>query len=282
MSFKYDVAFSRDIGLLTREEQEKLKDVRIAIAGMGGVGSNHLISLIRQGFEKFHISDYDVYELKNLNRQYGARYDTVGKKKAEVMKNEAMKINPEVEIKVFGKITKDNVDEFLTGVDVFIDGLDFFEIDVRRMVFNKAKELGIVGFTVGPIGFGFSAITFSPDGMGFDEYFNINDNMDFNEKIMHFSIGLSPKLLARKYMKDIHIKDRKGPSSIVGINLCASYAVMNVLRIVLNKSKVLYAPYYEQFDHYRRKYVVGKLMFGNKGLVQRMKIYYARKFIIKD
>jgi len=78
-------AFTRNIGLVTIEEQERLRDFTIAIPGMGGVGGANLISLVRQGFEKFKIADLDVYELKNFNRQYGARTDTLGKEKVVVM-----------------------------------------------------------------------------------------------------------------------------------------------------------------------------------------------------
>ena len=77
--FNRDEAFTRNIGLLTIEEQERLRDFTIAIPGMGGVGGANLISLVRQGFEKFRIADLDVYELKNFNRQYGARIDTLDK-----------------------------------------------------------------------------------------------------------------------------------------------------------------------------------------------------------
>ena len=62
-------AFSRNIGPLTQAEQDKLANVRVAIPGMGGVGSLHLITLARTGVGKFHIADFDVFEPANVNRQ---------------------------------------------------------------------------------------------------------------------------------------------------------------------------------------------------------------------
>ena len=59
--FNRDEAFTRNIGLLTIEEQERLRDFTIAIPGMGGVGGANLISLVRQGFEIFKIADLVVY-----------------------------------------------------------------------------------------------------------------------------------------------------------------------------------------------------------------------------
>ncbi len=92
--YSYDEAYSRNEGLLTLEEQQKLRDFTIVIPGMGGVGGSHLITLVRQGFEKFRIADFDVFEVKNFNRQYGARLDTIWRNKTEVMKEEALKFNP--------------------------------------------------------------------------------------------------------------------------------------------------------------------------------------------
>ena len=57
-AFDYDVAYSRNIGWVTEEEQQTLKSKRIAIAGMGGVGGEHLLTLIRLGITKFNLSDF--------------------------------------------------------------------------------------------------------------------------------------------------------------------------------------------------------------------------------
>ncbi len=55
-------AFSRNIGLLTEAEQEKLANATVAIPGMGGVGGIHLITMVRTGIGRFHIADFDTFE----------------------------------------------------------------------------------------------------------------------------------------------------------------------------------------------------------------------------
>ncbi|MEE9543206.1 MAG: ThiF family adenylyltransferase, partial [Thermodesulfobacteriota bacterium] len=151
----YKEAFKRNIGLFTEEEQERLKQSRAAVAGLGGVGGVHLITLARMGIGKFHIADLDTFETANINRQYGAKSDTLGKEKTEVMREAVLSINPEADITSFPQgVTEDNIDGFLEGVDVVLDGIDFFEIDARRLLFNKARERGITTITSGPIGFG--------------------------------------------------------------------------------------------------------------------------------
>ncbi|MFZ2293610.1 MAG: ThiF family adenylyltransferase, partial [Polaromonas sp.] len=72
ITFDYDRAFSRNIGWVTQAEQEKLKRSRIAIAGLGGVGGGHLLTLARLGISNFNIADFDDFDVHNLNRQAGA------------------------------------------------------------------------------------------------------------------------------------------------------------------------------------------------------------------
>lgn len=176
--WSYNEAFCRNLGFVSLEEQQKIRMAKIAIAGVGGVGGHYLLGLARVGFERFNVADFDVFELANFNRQVGATIETIGAHKAKAMKNMARSINPQADIRVFDRgISKDNIGEFLKDVDIVLDGVDFFNIDSRRMLFKEAKARGIYAITSGPMGFSATLHIFDPQGMGFDEYFNINDNM---------------------------------------------------------------------------------------------------------
>ncbi len=138
LSFIYDEAFSRNIGWLTRQEQDQLRHKRVAIAGLGGVGGVHLLTLCRLGIGKFHLADFDTFDLANFNRQAGATVSALSIPKLEVMIQQARDINPELEIKGFAEgVTAGNLDEFLKGVDIYIDGLDFFAFSARQQVFAR-------------------------------------------------------------------------------------------------------------------------------------------------
>ena len=84
-AFSYRQAFSRNIGWVNSKEQEILRHKRVAIAGMGGVGGIHLLTLARLGIGAFHIADFDVFDIVNFNRQVGATVSSLGKPKAEVL-----------------------------------------------------------------------------------------------------------------------------------------------------------------------------------------------------
>jgi len=122
--FDYQTAFSRNIGWVTEAEQQILASKRVAIAGMGGVGGFHLLTLARLGVGKFNIADLDTFELANLNRQAGASLSTLGRPKVEVLAEMARDINPEADIRVFPHgVNAQNLAEFCQAVDLDVDGL---------------------------------------------------------------------------------------------------------------------------------------------------------------
>ena len=278
-------AFSRNIGLLTQAEQDKLANVRVAIPGMGGVGGVHLVTMTRTGVGKFHLADFDTYEPANINRQFGARVPDFGRPKMEVMKEQALSVNPYLEIKKFSEgINRENIDEFLDGVQVVLDGLDFFSFDTRRLLFNRAQEKGIYVITAAPLGFSSAVLIFSPhEGMSFDEYFDINNSMPEKEKLLRFAMGLAPKATHIKYMdlSKVDLDSKAGPSLNIACQVCSAIAATEAVRIILNKGRIKPVPHYVQFDPYIQKYKKGKLYMGNRNPVQRIKLKVVKKILAK-
>lgn len=268
-------AFARNIGLLTKLEQKKLSQAKVAIPGMGGVGGVHLITMARTGVGKFHIADFDIFEVANINRQFGARVPDFGRSKLEVMKEHALSINPYLEISLFEDgINESNLDRFLDGVDVVIDGLDFFNFDIRRILFKRAFEKGIYVITAGPMGFSSAMLVFSPDGMGFDKYFNITEDMEDKDKYLSFALGLSPRPTHIKYMnlKKVDFDSKEGPSLNIGCQICSGMAATEAVKIILKKGKIKSVPNYFQYDPYIQKLRKGRLLGGNKNPIQKIKL----------
>lgn len=278
-------AFSRNIGILTAEEQERLFSARAAVAGVGGVGGVHLITLVRQGLGKFHISDFDRFEAANVNRQYGAKVPDFGRHKLEVMVEEALRINPFLDIKPFPEgLNYGNMDAFLEGVDVVLDGLDFFNFEMRRHLFNRAREKGIYVITAAPLGFSSAVLVFSPrqGAMTFDQYFNIREGMSREDKLLSFGLGVAPGGTHLKYLDfgAIDLNAGAGPSSIIACQLCSAMASMEAVRILLRRGPVRTVPQYFQFDPYLGKFRSGRLIGGNRNPIQRLKMAFVKAFLL--
>lgn len=279
-TFIYEEAFSRNIGWLTREEQQQLRHKRVAIAGLGGVGGVHLLTLCRLGIGKFHLAEFDTFDLINFNRQTGATVSTLGRSKLEIMMRQALDINPELEIKEFTEgITVQNIENFLKNVDIYIDGLDFFAFQARELVFAACAEQGIPAVTAAPLGMGAAVLNFLPGSMSFDNYFRLNDGPEA-EKPLRFLMGLAPAHLQMGYLVDpstVDLIGHKGPSTIMACQLCAGIAATETLKILLGRRSVRIAPKGYHFDAYRNKLVLTSRPGGNRNPLQRLAISLAKR-----
>ena len=278
--FDYLQAFSRNIGWVTRSEQEILKKKRIAIAGMGGVGGIHLLTLARLGVGAFNISDPDVFELVNFNRQAGAMMSTIGKSKAETLARMAWDINPELDIRIFSNgITIENVREFLFGCDQYVDGMDFFAFDIREALFTTCYQLEIPATTAAPLGMGAALLNFLPGRMTFQEFF-CWEGLSKEEKALHYLLGISPARLQFPYLVDqsaVNLEERKGPSTPMACQLCAGIVATEVLKVQLKRGNVLAAPWGMQFDPYRNRLVRTWRPGGNHNPIQKVSLAIARR-----
>ena len=108
--------FSRTELLLGKEAMEKLGHSRVAVFGVGGVGGYVCEALVRSGVGAFDLIDDDKVCLTNLNRQIIATRKTVGKYKAEVMRDRILEINPEADVRIHKCFfLPENADDFPFG-----------------------------------------------------------------------------------------------------------------------------------------------------------------------
>ncbi|MDR3452192.1 MAG: ThiF family adenylyltransferase [Rhodoferax sp.] len=277
--FDYDAAFSRNIGWVTQSEQAKLRRSRIAIAGLGGVGGAHLLTLARLGIANFNIADFDDFDIHNLNRQAGAFMPYMGQTKIDTVAQMARDINPEIDLRLFPMgVQPDNVDEFLRDADVYVDGLDFFALPVRRMVFAKCREKGIPALTAAPLGMGVAFLCFSPTGMSFEDYFKVEGH-ESDEQYARFIAGLSPAMMQRHYLvapEAVNFREKRGPSTIMACDLCAGVTGTSVLKLLLGRGTVKAAPWGMHFDAYHQKLKRTWRPFGNANPLQQLLLKFIR------
>jgi molybdopterin/thiamine biosynthesis adenylyltransferase len=251
--FEYSKAFSRNIGWFSEQEQTTLKNSKVAIAGCGGVGGIHSTTMARLGVGHFHLADFDDFGVENFNRQVGATMATVGKPKMQVMNNMLQSINPEAKLTSFPKgINSDNVEEFLDGVDLYIDSLDFFAIQARREVFAQCAIKGIPAVTAAPLGMGTAFLCFMPGKMTFEEYFGMEGKSE-TEQYLRFYLGLAPANLQSHYLVDpsrLNLAAKKGPSTIIGCTMSAGVAGAYAVKILLGRGDLVCAPQGMHWDPY--------------------------------
>ena len=281
-----ELAFTRNIGILSPTEQALLQRSCAAIAGMGGVGGLHFMTLTRMGVGRFHVADYDVFEPVNVNRQYGAKVPNFGRSKLDVMVEEALGVNPYLQIVSFPEgVTEENLERFLDGVHVVLDGLDFFQFDIRRLLFNRARGKGIPVITAGPLGFSAAVLVFLPhEGMTFDEYFDVHEGLSEEDKLLRFAMGLAPRPTHLAYMDTsrVNFSEKVGPSIASACMLCAAAAATEAAKILLGRGPVRPVPHYVQIDPYTWTLRHGRLWAGNRNPIQRIKTSLVKNVVLQE
>ena len=135
--------FSRTQLLLGEEAMDRLKNTRIAVFGVGGVGGFVCEALVRSGVGAFDLIDDDKVCLTNLNRQIIATRKTVGKYKAEVMRDRMIEINPDVDVRIHKRFfLPENADEFpFSEYDYVVDAVDTVTAKIELVM--KCQKEGI-------------------------------------------------------------------------------------------------------------------------------------------
>lgn len=134
---------SRTELLLGKEAMEKLKNAKVAVFGIGGVGGYVCEALVRSGVGAFDLIDDDKVCLTNLNRQIIATRKTIGKYKTDVMKDRILEINPDARVEVHKCFfLPENADEFpFEEYDYIVDAVD--TVTAKISLVMKAQEMNV-------------------------------------------------------------------------------------------------------------------------------------------
>ena len=278
--FDYFEAFSRNLGWVTSAELKMLRDKRVAIAGLGGVGGIHLLTLARLGVGRFNLAEYDTFEFSNFNRQVGATVSSVGRPKLDVLIEMALDVNPQLDIRRFPEgVNEQNLPAFLEDVDLYVDSLDFFAFVARRATYAACHTRGVPTTIAVPLGMGASVLTFLPGGVTFEDFFGMEGKSE-HEQAIRFLVGVSPAMVQRKYVADpsqIDLAARTGPSTPMACQLCAGVACTEAAKILLRRGKVLAAPWGFHFDAYLNRFIKTWRPGGNRHPRQRLMLAIIRK-----
>lgn len=134
---------SRSELLIGREALERLASAKVAVFGVGGVGSFATEALARSGVGHFLLVDRDTVNITNLNRQLVALHHTIGQPKVEIMKARILEINPHAKVEIMERFyLPDVADEFLSDdIDYIVDAIDTVTAKIDLVI--QAEERGI-------------------------------------------------------------------------------------------------------------------------------------------
>lgn len=137
--------FSRTELLIGKEAIEKLQNAKVAIFGIGGVGSFVVEGLVRAGIGKFILVDKDVVDITNLNRQIIATKGTMGEPKVQVAKERILEINPKAEIEIHQELFMPTSNEILDNtIDYIVDAVDMVTAKIELVMRANKYNIPII------------------------------------------------------------------------------------------------------------------------------------------
>ncbi|MBS3909028.1 MAG: ThiF family adenylyltransferase [Actinobacteria bacterium] len=247
--------FRRNIGMFTAEQQMKLKNSSVAIAGLGGVGGITAERLARLGIGTLHISDPDHFEPSNSNRQALSNIETYGKNKAEIFEVELLKINPQLNIETWSEgVTKNNVMSFV-DVDIAINAIEYNLLQYSVDLHSAARDAGKTVLAGQALGYGATVFVFEPDGVTFHEYIGLPINASETE-IKDFVVPadkfcpqipqyVEAQLVDKIVKQEVHI-----PAISLGCMAAASLLLMAVISKILKIKELPAVPAYLTVDFF--------------------------------
>jgi molybdopterin/thiamine biosynthesis adenylyltransferase len=167
--------FSRNRGLISIEDQDKLARTTIAIAGAGGDGGLLAERLVRVGIGGIILADPEVFEAANINRQFAANSRSLGRNKAAAVADELRLINPELRLMVYPQgLSDENKAEFIAGAHIVVDEIEYSLPSLSVLLHQEARRQQKPVFMGANIGWGASVFHFAPDGCTFEDHFEFD------------------------------------------------------------------------------------------------------------
>lgn len=150
-AFDYAEFTTRNLGFVSPEEQVKLREARVLVIGVGGMGGACVQALVRAGIGTLTIADIDEFEISNLNRQVFAFTDTVGRGKAPATADALKKINPDLKLEVLGAEWTERLAELMQDHKIVVNGCDDVAATVHMYRTAKAASATVIDAYAAPL-----------------------------------------------------------------------------------------------------------------------------------
>ena len=199
--------YSRNMGIMNHNEFQIIRNTKVLLIGVGGLGGYIASSLVRLGVNEITIIDFDNFETSNLNRQIFSTNKTLNMSKVEVTKQKLYEINPKVLINTISNKYDDSVTESLyKGIDIVFDAVDNIEtkllIEKHCSIYNKPLIHGAIGGWYGQLG-----ILFPNAYLLRDIYKDKTKGIEDSLKSPTFIPGIVGNMMVSEFIKFILAKD---------------------------------------------------------------------------
>lgn len=264
----------RNIGYISISEQDIIKNTKIAVLGVGGLGGPLAEQLIRSGNENLVICDHDKFELSNMNRQICTDQD-MGAFKVDILENYYKNINPDIKIKTYKKIDITNISEILENVKIVALTLDDPIKSILIARYCRKEGIPIIESWAFPYLF---AWWFTEESDDYETCYGLNsqkDNLEDiseNKTISNIFTSLLPPLLSNfpglkmRLNREIGVANEmsQGKISIRSftpiVRLSASYIAFDIIFAgILNVKEKILAPEIKGYDYFQMKEINFKI-----------------------
>jgi len=255
----------RNIGIITKEDQQYLKEKIVGIAGCGGMGGYVAASLLRLGIGELRLADPELFDISNINRQWAASTKTIGKSKAIETARMLREIASDTTLVVYPMgIQKEMISEFVSGCDIIIDEIEFWELAAPIILHQTARQFNVPILGANTAAFGVHLFKFTKNSMRIEEVFGVtleeayefdvarkNKKMSLDEleqladKLL---VVIAPQLENCNPNEFIRIKNRlitEGKASIISTNplfaagFLADHALLELLPSLRNNTPAI-------------------------------------------
>jgi molybdopterin/thiamine biosynthesis adenylyltransferase len=260
---EYASLVDRNLGMITREEQDRLKHSKVSIFGIGGLGGIVLEVLARSGVERFSIVDNDIIETSNLNRQNLAFLDTVGEMKIAAAERFCSKINPAIRLDAFDRVDEENCPEILAGSDVAALVLD--DVKACLTISRTANRMGITFVEGWALPFA-NVCTFTPETPSFEQTYGLAEIQDIpvsmipDEQnrllLMRILAGFGYVEGVSDYFRDetlLKLARGRAPSFAPMVWFTATRIAVECVKVLLGWGDLALSPAFAVYDPFRNR-----------------------------
>lgn len=254
--------FSRNFGLLTAGQQQKLGDTHVLVCGVGGMGGLAAEALVRMGLGAITIADGDTFEPTDINRQMHCTQAVMGCLKVDVIAERLLAINPALDIKTARKLDADNAAALVGPVDLVVNGMDCVRSSICLEREARRQGKTIVDAWLTPYA---SVMVMTPEAPHWEEFleFPTRDKplseitttdierclrQEIRFTLSHFS---PYDILTEKLVEEVITGLRPRPSLLPVVWISGTLMANEVLKVITSQGRTAthWGVFYNQYDH---------------------------------